>query len=542
MVVAFSDVAFAEMEREVWEWAEGPKLDIIQTSVEWVAGEGVMLANLSTQKNIAAGMVAKDDLGLRVPLTDGDVSLGVSEWVSNTPNVFGRNFIVDLGVNRAITRVRVLPGQTAINQPEYFVRGYRLEAARANDSDLWRILAEAQTNISLTIDTLTDSTWSVRDLDQNDVSRQGRFVRFTITRQDRSNWVALGEIEVFAVGYEMEGLLTGQLSTSGPVNVGRVQWKVSGPGGTAFRLASASGGDEIPWQAIRTMENGELFAGQEPVKEVAWRGQMFTSEPFATPTWQRFEIEYDRRLVASSMAGSVLPVTVNRGEETRVTYRLELGVSTDDYGVDLLRLNGLAMSVQGVSINGRTLNAGQDYTTSQDIVAQETRLVLDANNRVEDDAVIEVFGNVRLLADVNVIRPMVGDTGQSVVDGYTNWQNGHDPLFISQISAQGEPGDLIGQLQLSQRAFSPYSDEQISFDFVVSRLSNATDVLLSVYNLNGSRVRRYVQYGAARAYRMAWDGRDEDTHIVEPGIYLFEIEVRGGGVEGTRRGTCVVAY
>jgi hypothetical protein len=183
--------------------------------------------------------------------------------------------------------------------------------------------------------------------------------------------------------------------------------------------------------------------------------------------------------------------------------------------VDLLRLNGLAMSVQGVSINGRTLNAGQDYTTSQDIVAQETRLVLDANNRVEDDAVIEVFGNVRLLADVNVIRPMVGDTGQSVVDGYTNWQNGHDPLFISQISAQGEPGDLIGQLQLSQRAFSPYSDEQISFDFVVSRLSNATDVLLSVYNLNGSRVRRYVQYGAARAYRMAWDGRDEDTHIVE---------------------------
>jgi hypothetical protein len=210
--------------------------------------------------------------------------------------------------------------------------------------------------------------------------------------------------------------------------------------------------------------------------------------------------------------------------------------------VDLLGLNGLAMSVQGVSINGRTLNAGQDYTTSQDIVAQETRLVLDANNRVEDDAVIEVFGNVRLVADVNVIRPMVGNTGQSGVDGYTNWQNGHDPLFISQISAQGEPGDLIGQLQLSQRAFSPYSDEQISFDFVVSRLSNATDVLLSVYNLNGSRVRRYVQYGAARAYRMAWDGRDEDTHIVEPGIYLYEIEVRGGGLEGTRRGTCVVAY
>tara|TARA_B110000438_G_scaffold162526_1_gene155691 strand:- start:5754 stop:7406 length:1653 start_codon:yes stop_codon:yes gene_type:complete len=542
IVVAFSGNAFAEMEREVWEWAEGPTLDILHNSVEWVAGEGVMLARLSPEKNVAAGMVAKDDLGLRVPLTDGDVSLGVSEWVSNNPNVFGRNFIVDLGQDRAITRVRVLPGQTAINQPEYFVRGYRLEAAGTNDSDLWRILAEARDNINLTIDTSTDSTWSVRDRDQNDVFRRGRFVRLTITRQDRSNWVALGEIEVFAVGYEIEGLLTGQLSTSGPVNVGRVHWEVSVPEGTAFQLASAPGADVIPWQAIHTMENGELFAGQEPVEVVAWRGQMFTSEPFATPTWQRVEIEYDRRLVASSVVGSVLPVTVRRGEETEVTYRLEIEVSSEDYGVDLVRLSGVAMSVQEVLINGRSLNAGQDYTTSLDIVAQETRLALDGNNRVEDDAVIEVIGNVRLLADSNVIRPMLGNAGQSVDDGYTNWQNGHNPLAISQISAQGEPGDLVGQLQLSQRVFSPYLDEQVSFDFVVSRLSNPTDVLLSVYNLNGNRVRQHVQYGAARNYQMAWDGRDENARIVEPGIYLFEIEVRGGGVEGMRRGTCVVAY
>ena len=481
-------------------------------------------------------------MGLRVPLTDGDVSLGVSEWVSNNPNVFGRNFIVDLGQDRAITRVRVLPGQTAINQPEYFVRGYRLEAAGTNDSDLWRILAEARDNINLTIDTSTDSTWSVWDRDQNDVFRRGRFVRLTITRQDRSNWVALGEIEVFAVGYEIEGLLTGQLSTSGPVNVGRVHWEVSVPEGTAFQLASAPGVDVIPWQAIHTMENGELFAGQEPVEVVAWRGQMFTSEPFATPTWQRVEIEYDRRLVASSVVGSVLPITVRRGEETEVTYRLEIEVSSEDYGVDLVRLSGVAMSVQEVLINGRSLNAGQDYTTSLDIVAQETRLALDGNNRVEDDAVIEVIGNVRLLADSNVIRPMLGNAGQSVDDGYTNWQNGYNPLAISQISAQGEPGDLVGQLQLSQRVFSPYLDEQVSFDFVVSRLSNPTDVLLSVYNLNGNRVRQHVQYGAARNYQMAWDGRDENARIVEPGIYLFEIEVRGGGVEGMRRGTCVVAY
>ena len=99
------------------------------------------LSKLSEEQNIALGNIAKDDFGLRVPLTDGEIDLIVSEWISNSPNVFGRNFVVDLGRNRAITKVRVIPGQTALNQPEYFVRGYRIEAAHENSRDVWRLLA-----------------------------------------------------------------------------------------------------------------------------------------------------------------------------------------------------------------------------------------------------------------------------------------------------------------------------------------------------------------------------------------------------------------
>ena len=103
--------------------------------------DSYQLLELSKERNIALGNTAKDDFGLRVPLTDGKIDLIVSEWISNSPNVFGRNFVVDLGRNRAITKVLVVPGQTALNQPEYFVRGYRIEAAHENSRDVWRLLA-----------------------------------------------------------------------------------------------------------------------------------------------------------------------------------------------------------------------------------------------------------------------------------------------------------------------------------------------------------------------------------------------------------------
>ena len=184
---------------------------------------GLELEMLPPDKNIALGEVAKNDFGQRVPLTDGEISLVASEWISNSPNVFGRYFTVDLGRNRAITRVRVRPGQTALNQPEYYVRGYRVEAALANEADIWRLLAEERNNLNLLIDTQADSTWRVLN-DGMPISRTGQQVRFTITRQDRSNWVALGDIEVYAEGFEHRGNAMLQWNYDEPVNLGRVRW------------------------------------------------------------------------------------------------------------------------------------------------------------------------------------------------------------------------------------------------------------------------------------------------------------------------------
>jgi hypothetical protein len=127
MVAINTHSAMAETESVVWRWGDGIRSDLEREFTQWIDGEGLQLAMLPPDKNIALGEIARDDFGLRVPLADGEISLVASEWISNTPNVFGRFFTVDLGRNRAITRVRVRPGQTALNQPEYFVRGYRIE-------------------------------------------------------------------------------------------------------------------------------------------------------------------------------------------------------------------------------------------------------------------------------------------------------------------------------------------------------------------------------------------------------------------------------
>ena len=82
--------------------------------------------------------------------------------------------------------------------------------------------------------------------------------------------------------------------------------------------------------------------------------------------------------------------------------------------------------------------------------------------------------------------------------------------------------------------------DQVSF--VVSNLNNPTDVVLSLYDLSGNRVRSVRQNGSARKYTIRWDGKSEGGLTVDPGLYLYEVEVRGSGDKGRRQGTCVVAY
>jgi hypothetical protein len=492
----------------------------------------LILAPLPETKNLALGRKAVDEYGNEVPLSDGSVASGGSEWISGTPNVFGRTFTVDLGLDRAINRVRILPGGTAELQPEYFIRGYRLETATQRRPEVWYRLAEERANFQLTVDTSRDSTWSVLDELGRPVSRTGRYVKLTLIRQDRSNWVSLGDIEVYGTGFENQGRLTGGLDFPGPVNLGRLRWLAEAPAGAGVRVLVRGGGE----QGFGEEGNAPLYSGPEPLEGLEYRLVLETREPLATPIFDKLEIDWDPVLVARRALGSVQPDTARKGEESAVGYRVELELGPEDYGVDLLQL-GAAIEVEAVRWQG----AAVDHTWLRDEEQGFTQISLQ--RPLEDSGALEIAGRALFLGDRTAIRAAVGSRTQEAQDGYLNWQNAAEaPGETWTVRGVGLPPKLLSEVELAPRPFSPSRDGRLSFDFVVGNIQQPTEVSLEIFSLAGTRVRRLSQLGGARAYHLEWDGRDQDGRIAAPGLYLYEIRVHARDDAASRTGTLVVAY
>lgn len=504
------------------------KLELVQ------GANGVLtLAPLVETKNLALGQAVLDEYGKKVPLTDGSVAVGGSEWLSGTPNVFGRTFTVDLGRDRAINRVRILPGGTAEIQPEYFIRGYRLEASTERQPEIWHRLAEQRANFQMTVDTSVDTTWSDRDQMGKPVPRTGRYVKLTIIRQDRSNWVALGDIEVYGTGYASEGQLSGEMRFPGPVNIGRLRWQGETPEGTQLQL-TVQGSDD---QEGQREEAGEaLFVGAEPQNGLAYQVHFSTTNPINTPTLRQLQVEWDSVLVAHQVRGAVLPDTARKGTAVDITYQVGLEMGPGDRGVDLVQL-GAIVEVAGIQFNGVPL----DHVWRAD--DEQGRTLIQLGQTVRDSGVLEIAGKALFLQDRTAIPVAVGSRQQEAADGYINWQNaGEAPGGSWTVKGVGAPPRLLGEVAVSPRPFSPFRDEHAEFGFVVGNLQQATEISVEIFSLKGTLVRRLSQVGGARAYHLDWDGRDQDGGMVAPGLYLYEVRVDAEDNAASRTGTLVVAY
>lgn len=494
------------------------------------------LAPLAEGENLALGHPVLDEYGKEVPLSDGSVALGGSEWISGTPNVFGRTFTADLGMDRAISRVKILPGGTAELQPEYFIRGYRLEAATQRQPEIWHRLAEQRANYQLTVDTSSDSTWTTVDESGKPVPRLGRYVKLTIIRQDRSNWVSLGDIEVYGTGYGSEGQFTGELESPGPVNIGQLRWRGELPAGTQVHILARAQGDDQEALAWEGSGPSQLYTGPEPVGGLQYRVVLETVDPLVTPTLRRLEVDWDPVLVAQRVLGSVEPDTARKGSETEVVYRVNLEFGPGDYGVDLLQA-GTVLSVETIRLDGVDLT----YHWRSDVEKGTTSV--DFGEPIRTSGMLEIAGKALFLKDRTAIPVAVGNQAQGGRDGYVNWQNaGEAPGGTWTVRGVGLPPSLLSDIKVAPRPFSPFRGEQVEFSFVVGNLQQETEISLEIFSLAGTRVRRLSQVGGARAYRLEWDGRDQDGRIAAPGLYLYEIRVDAEDNAASRTGTLVVAY
>ena len=523
----------------------------VSRNVQVHADSLVILARLQGDENLALGTSVVDEFDRQVPLADGSVALVVSEWISGTPNVFGLDFTVDLGVDRAIDRIRLLAGQTALAQREYFIRGYRLETATQTAPQVWKLLAEEAANFLLNVDTLQDSTWSEVDAQGVPVPGLGRFVRLTLIRQDRSNWVAIGEIEVFGSGYASEGSIEDEFAPGTPVNVGRIRLRFEQPERTAvdFKVRGTLEDGSAPlWEDVvgLEVEAEGLFAGQEPVERIEYRAVLRNAAPYATPSLHSIEVEYDPVLVTQVLFGEVTgPDAIRKGVPTRLDYRVLADVGPGDYGIDLLRLRGVALEIEELRIDGRSLEYDPTLTMgfrwARRLEQEETVIELAQGERIVGSTTVEIDGQALFLQDRTTVSIEAGSRGQSETDGYVNWQRGREvPTGSWTVLASGAPLKVLSDVEVNPRPFSPFAHDMLNFDVVMSNIEQGRQIALEIFTLDGRRVRRVTQTGRARAYRFEWDGRDGSGAIVDPGLYLYEVGVNESGA--ARRGTIAVAY
>lgn len=459
-------------------------------------------------------------------VTDGDPS---TEWrFNNEAEVLGKWIRVDLGGDRGVSRIRVVPGKTYQQRPRFYLKGYRMEIAAEETPDDWILVAQQIDNRQPTVDTTRDSTWVETGPDGEPLPVLGRYVRLKVMREDPPNWVSIGEIEVYGEGFRAEGTFESAVFDAGrPINVGQVRFAGTAPRSTELSVQLRSSADNEQWAAWHrvpqwTLADGETgVAGQEPepARYLQTRVSMETFHPLRTPTLDTLTVHFDEQLYAQRVTGQIEPLRPVLGAETVFTYTLEAEVAPQDLGFDRLRLD-LPGTVQEVRLNGAPLLPGA-YTASWSTAALE--LVLDPAYTIRADARLAIDFHSVLLAPTLAVRAGVA-MGQA-----TNYQHAAPASEEAwTLAGRGIIGGALpeGSVQIAPNPFNARRGvAQIRVD--LAKLQVAQPVTAAVYDLAGRQVRRLWNAAPMTAgrKRLEWDGRTDTGALVPPGHYLLRIDV-----------------
>ncbi|MEW6752012.1 MAG: discoidin domain-containing protein [Candidatus Latescibacterota bacterium] len=478
--------------------------------------------------NLALGSVAvsgENTLTGSRSVTDGNPA---TEWrFSEKAEVLGQWIRLDLGGDRGVTQLRVLPGKTYGLRPRFYLKGYRLEVAAEDTPDDWVLVAQQIDNTRDTIDTTVDATWIDWQAEGSPRPVLGRYVRLRVMREDPPNWVSIGEVEVYGQGYRAAGTFASPVFDAGqPVNFGVARFAGAAPARTGLTVQFRTSADSVSWQPWHRLPAWTLADGEagrpleepEPARYLQYQVSLETFQPLRTPRLDWVEVQYDETLCASALSGRIEPRRPALGEETLFTYTIEAQVGPADAGFDQVWI-GLPGHVQEVRAGGAPLPASA-YQAEWD--ARQLRLTLAAEETQRHSGRLEVDFRGVLLQPTRAVRAGVslGDT--------LNYQN--------VAPAEPDAWTLVGRGQM-QRVLprhgvrvtpNPFNAArgaaQIQVD--VAQVQLAQPVQAGIYDLSGRRLRTLWdgQRLTAGRKRLEWDGRSDSGELVPPGIYLLRIE------------------
>ena len=479
--------------------------------------------------NLALDAVASsgpNTLSGRRSVTDGNTD---TEWrFENEVEVLGKWIRLDLGGDRGVSQVRLLPGKTITQRPLFFVKGYRLEVAREATPDDWILVAQQAENTRPTVDTSVDSTWIETSADGEPLPVLGRFVRLSLTREDPPNWVSIGEVAVFGEGFRAEGTFESAVFDAGqPVNFGKVWFAGQTPPGTVLRVqfrTSADGAAWSEWHRVPAWDLAEVGEGvgltePEPAQFLQYRAVMETRDPLRAPRLMQVKVAFGEQLFARAVAGAIAPLRPVLGEETAFTYTFDVEIGSEDLGFDRVHI-GLPGVVRQVRFDGVVLPE-DGYETGWD--DEGLRLVLGAEHEVSQSGRLDVeFASV-------LLRPTLAVRAAVALGDGADWQ------YVRPVTE--EAWTLVGEGVVSRalprtgvwvrpNPFNAASGAaQIQID--LAKVQHPQALTVTLYDLAGWK-RRVLWDGeptAAGRKRLAWDGRDDSGRLVAPGHYLLRVEI-----------------
>ena len=478
--------------------------------------------------NLALDAVASsgpNTLSGRRSVTDGDTD---TEWrFDNEVEVLGKWIRLDLGGDRGVSQVRLLPGKTVAQRPLFFVKGYRLEVAREATPDDWILVAQQAENTRPTVDTSVDSTWIETSADGVPLPVLGRFVRLRLTREDPPNWVSIGEVEVFGEGFRAEGTFESAVFDAGqPVNVGKVWFAGQTPPGTLLRVQFRTSVDRATWPEwhrvaawdLAAVGDGVALTEPEPARFVQYRAVMETRDPLRAPRLRQVAVAFGEQLFARAVAGAIAPLRPVLGAETAFTYTLDVEIGSEDLGFDRVHI-GLPGAVQQVRFDEVALPE-DGYEAAWDDAGLQ--LVLGAEHHVSRSGRFEVeFASV-------LLRPTLAVRAAVALGAGADWQ------YVRPVAE--EASTLVGEGVVSRALPRPgvsvwpnpfnaaSGAAQIQID--LAKVQHPQALTVALYDLAGGK-RRVLWDGPAAAGRkhLAWDGRDASGRLVAPGHYLLRVEI-----------------
>ena len=478
--------------------------------------------------NLALDAVASsgpNTLSGRRSVTDGNAD---TEWrFDNEVEVLGKWIRIDLGGDRGVSQVRLVPGKTVTQRPLFFVKGYRLEVAREATPDDWVLVAQQAENTRPTVDTLVDSTWIETRADGGALPVLGRFVRLRLTREDPPNWVSIGEVEVFGEGFRAEGTFESAVFDAGqPVNFGKVWFAGQTPPGTLLRVqfrTSADGEAWLEWHRVPAWDlakvgDGVALTEPEPARFVQYRAVMETRDPLSASRLMQVAVAFGEQLFAGAVAGAIAPLRPVLGEETVFTYTFDVEIGPEDLGFDRVHI-GLPGAVRQVRFDGVMLPE-DGYEAAWD--DEGIRLVLGAEHEVSQSGRLEVeFASV-------LLRPTLAVRAAVAFDNGADWQYVR-PVEedASTLVGAGVVSRALPRAGVSVRP-NPFNAAsgaaQIQID--LAKVQHPQALTVALYDLAGQK-RRVLWDGQAAAgrKRLTWDGRDESGRLVAPGHYLLRVEI-----------------